>query len=231
MNGFREFDTPMPTKRAIFSALTHDELRDNVDRYGLDVHDRRLRSQLVDALGTLAGPPGAAACGSSASWKGSARRRRHEEPLPGRAGAGVRRLTAYCRRAGSQADRPSSSCSEPARHDARTEDAPLSIIGKLVGQEHVAATSAAHSSRNHGDSRGTIQDFVYGASVLQRRVDPAGNDPVRPLVPELEPALGWQDSQKATRHPLLFIQDMIAAEPLLNSADFAHVPKNEACDP
>ena len=41
MNGFREFDTPMPTKRAIFSALTHGELRDNVDRYGLDVHDRR----------------------------------------------------------------------------------------------------------------------------------------------------------------------------------------------
>lgn len=100
-----------------------------------------------------------------------------------------------------------------ARHDTRTEGAPLSIAGKLVGREHVAAASAAHSSRNHGDSRGTIQDFVYRAGVLQRGVDPAGNHPARILVPELEPAFGRQDSQKAPRHLLLFIQDMIANPP------------------
>ena len=40
----------MPTKRAVLNELTRDELRDNLDRYGLDVHDRRVRSQLVDAL-------------------------------------------------------------------------------------------------------------------------------------------------------------------------------------
>ena len=40
----------MPTKRTILSELTRDELRDNVDHYGLDVDDRRVRSQLVDAL-------------------------------------------------------------------------------------------------------------------------------------------------------------------------------------
>ena len=40
----------MPTKRAVLSELTRDELRDNLDHYGLDVQDRRVRSQLVDAL-------------------------------------------------------------------------------------------------------------------------------------------------------------------------------------
>ena len=40
----------MPTKRTILSELTRDELRDNVDHYGLDVDDRRVKSQLVDAL-------------------------------------------------------------------------------------------------------------------------------------------------------------------------------------
>ena len=40
----------MPTKRAVLSELTRDELRDNLDHYRLDVHDRRVRSQLVDAL-------------------------------------------------------------------------------------------------------------------------------------------------------------------------------------
>ena len=40
----------MPTKRIILVELTRDELRDNVDHYGLDVDDRRVRSQLVDAL-------------------------------------------------------------------------------------------------------------------------------------------------------------------------------------
>ena len=40
----------MPTKRAVLSELTRDELRDNLDRYGLDVQDRRVRSHLVDAL-------------------------------------------------------------------------------------------------------------------------------------------------------------------------------------
>ena len=40
----------MPTKRAILSELTANELRDNLDHYGLDVRDRRVRSQLIDAL-------------------------------------------------------------------------------------------------------------------------------------------------------------------------------------
>ena len=40
----------MPTKRAVLNELTRDELRDNLDHYRLDVHDRRVRSQLVDAL-------------------------------------------------------------------------------------------------------------------------------------------------------------------------------------
>ena len=40
----------MLTKRAVLSELTRDELRDNLDHYGLDVRDRRVRSQLVEAL-------------------------------------------------------------------------------------------------------------------------------------------------------------------------------------
>ena len=40
----------MPTKRAILSELTRDELRVYVDYYELDVYDRRVRSKLVDAL-------------------------------------------------------------------------------------------------------------------------------------------------------------------------------------
>ena len=40
----------MPTKRAILSELTRGELRGNLDYYRLDVHDRRVKSQLVDAL-------------------------------------------------------------------------------------------------------------------------------------------------------------------------------------
>lgn len=37
-------------RRTILFELTRDELRDNVDHYGLDVDDRRVRSQLVKAL-------------------------------------------------------------------------------------------------------------------------------------------------------------------------------------
>jgi len=41
---------PMPTKRAILAELTRDELRTNVDYYELEVEDRRVKTQLVDAL-------------------------------------------------------------------------------------------------------------------------------------------------------------------------------------
>ena len=40
----------MPTKRAILAELTRDELRTNVDYYELEVEDRRVKTQLVDAL-------------------------------------------------------------------------------------------------------------------------------------------------------------------------------------
>lgn len=40
----------MPTKRAILAALTRDELRSNVDCFELNVDDRRIKAQLVDAL-------------------------------------------------------------------------------------------------------------------------------------------------------------------------------------
>ena len=40
----------MPTKRAVLGELTSHELRDSIDGYGLQVDDRRVRAQLVDAL-------------------------------------------------------------------------------------------------------------------------------------------------------------------------------------
>ena len=40
----------MATKRAILSELTRDELRDNLDFFELEVDDRRVTSQLIDAL-------------------------------------------------------------------------------------------------------------------------------------------------------------------------------------
>ena len=40
----------MPTKRAVLGELTAEELRTNVDYYELEVADRRVKAQLVDAL-------------------------------------------------------------------------------------------------------------------------------------------------------------------------------------
>ena len=40
----------MPTKRAVLAELTPAELRVNLDHYGLEVDDRRIKAQLVDAL-------------------------------------------------------------------------------------------------------------------------------------------------------------------------------------
>ncbi|MCY4633351.1 MAG: ASCH domain-containing protein [Acidobacteria bacterium] len=40
----------MPTKRAILAELTRDELRTRLDHYELEVEDRRVNAQLVDAL-------------------------------------------------------------------------------------------------------------------------------------------------------------------------------------
>ena len=40
----------MPTKRDILAALTRAELRDNLDFFALEVRDRRVKAQLVDAL-------------------------------------------------------------------------------------------------------------------------------------------------------------------------------------
>ena len=42
--------TTMPTKRAILGELTSHELRANVDFYELQIDDRRVKAQLVDAL-------------------------------------------------------------------------------------------------------------------------------------------------------------------------------------
>ena len=47
----------MPTKRAILSELTRDELRDNLDFFELEVDDRRVTSQLIDALASPARAP------------------------------------------------------------------------------------------------------------------------------------------------------------------------------
>ena len=43
-------NTPIPTKRAVLAELTAEELRANVDYYELEVPDRRVKAQLVDAL-------------------------------------------------------------------------------------------------------------------------------------------------------------------------------------
>ena len=40
----------MPTKHAIFSQFSAADLRAYVDHYGLEVTDRRVRAQLIDAL-------------------------------------------------------------------------------------------------------------------------------------------------------------------------------------
>ena len=40
----------MPTKRAVLAELTSHELRGAIDSHGLQVDDRRVRVQLVDAL-------------------------------------------------------------------------------------------------------------------------------------------------------------------------------------
>ena len=40
----------MPTKRAVLAELTRAELRAGLDHYGLEVDDRRIKAQLVDAL-------------------------------------------------------------------------------------------------------------------------------------------------------------------------------------
>ena len=53
-------DTRLPTKRAILSELTRDELRDNLDFFDgelLEVDDRRVTSQLIDALASPASLP------------------------------------------------------------------------------------------------------------------------------------------------------------------------------
>ena len=42
--------SPMPTKRAILAELTSHELRAVVDGHGLEVQDRRVKAQLVDAV-------------------------------------------------------------------------------------------------------------------------------------------------------------------------------------
>ena len=50
VDGTDEQCRQMPTKRAILAELTPAELRTNLDFYGLSVDDRRVRTQLVDAL-------------------------------------------------------------------------------------------------------------------------------------------------------------------------------------
>ena len=50
VDGTDEQCAQMPTKRAILAELTPAELRTNLDFYGLSVDDRRVRTQLVDAL-------------------------------------------------------------------------------------------------------------------------------------------------------------------------------------
>ena len=41
---------PMPTKHTILSELSAEDLRTYVDHYGLEVDDRRVKTQLADAL-------------------------------------------------------------------------------------------------------------------------------------------------------------------------------------
>jgi hypothetical protein len=65
----------MPTKHAVLGELTADELRANVDYYELEVADRRVKVQLVDAL--AGGGDGAFAAFAEVE----AYARQHEIPL------------------------------------------------------------------------------------------------------------------------------------------------------
>ena len=55
----------MPTKRAILAELTRDELRTNVDYYELEVEERRVKTQLVDALSRSRQAPSMKFCRTS----------------------------------------------------------------------------------------------------------------------------------------------------------------------
>ena len=135
----------MPTKRVILSELIRDELRDNLDVFELEVDDRRVTSQLIDAL---AGSRKSDSMRSCRTCPAAARRSCAE------------RSTSMIQAGG----RLISPCASSAQARDRRGARGFAIYGLLEQRRPMADTRPAPAALGLGDwRRGTAAIFVFVA--------------------------------------------------------------------
>ena len=177
----------MPTKRAILSKLTRDELRINADYYDLDVYDRRVRNQLIDALAVAR-----RAALDEMLWELSRDRlkelcRAFDLDDSGRKGDLVERLisrTAASRKARAAARKESSA------PEVETADPPAETLG--VEQLERYLWSAADILRGSIDSS-DYKTYIFGLLFLKRLSDRFEEEAEKLVADGVSPSVAWTD--------------------------------------
>ena len=178
----------MPTKRAILSKLTLDELRINADYYDLDVYDRRVRNQLIDALAVAR-----RAALDEMLWELSRDRlkelcRAFDLDDSGRKkGDLVERLisrTAASRKAGAAAR------TKPSAPEVETADPPGETLS--VEQLERYLWSAADILRGSIDSS-DYKTYIFGLLFLKRLSDRFEEEAEKLVADGVSPDVAWTD--------------------------------------
>ena len=178
----------MPTKRAILSKLTRDELRVCADYYELDVYDRRVRSELVDALaGSRRAPL------DEMLWELSPDRlkelcRAFDLDDSGRKkGDLVERLISRTAAPKKARDAARAATSEPA---VETPDPPAETLG--VEQLERYLWSAADILRGSIDSS-DYKTYIFGLLVLKRLSDRFEEEAEKLVADGVSEDVAWAD--------------------------------------
>ena len=178
----------MPTKRAILTALTRHELRAAVDDYDVRVDDRRVKTQLVDALA-------------------GSRRIRLDDLLQGLSrdrlkelchafdvdDSGRRKATLVARLVGSPAASKSGGGAEPSAASRPVVTTPVPSAGTLsVAQLEQYLWSAADILRGSIDSS-DYKTYIFGLLFLKRLSDRFEEEAEKLIAEGVSETVAWTD--------------------------------------
>ena len=210
----------MPTKRAILSKLTRDELRVCADYYELDVYDRRVRSELVDALaGSRRAPL------DEMLWELSPDRlkelsRAFDLDDSGRKkGDLVERLISRTAAPKKARDAARAATSEPA---VETPDPPAETLG--VEQLERYLWSAADILRGSIDSS-DYKTYIFGLLFLKRLSDRFEEEAEKLVADGVSEDVAWTDPDEHQ----FFVPDRARWGAILKTATNIGEALNKAC--
>ena len=210
----------MPTKRAILAELFADELRANVDYYELQVDDRRVKAQLIDALAR-----------SRKARAGEILQNLFRDRLKELCRAldlddsGRRKADLVARLAGPTAPSPDDREAPPPAAPRRVADPPVVPASTLtVAQLEQYLWSAADILRGSIDSS-DYKTYIFGLLFLKRLSDCFEEEAEKLVADGLSETVAWTDPDE---HPF-FVPDRARCTAIQKTATNIGEALNKAC--